>query len=793
MKKLLKVASLTFVVAFLLNFLPLNIETNASEWVSSVNIFQEKMTAEETNGEVTFNSEDLFKASSFFGDEHIVRVQLRNYLGNQASVSIALNGSYSVAEDQDITLKADRNYTILVANGQLQLLEGSTNLKTFSSSFTLVPQYYDEDHYLFVNERAYLGKLEFTVQNNEFVRPINILPLEDYLKGVVPREMPALWNLEALKAQAVVARSYAMRRLNNLNDTTSNQVYGGYKLRNSLNQIENLWHPNSTAAVTATEGKVVLTGSAIAETVYSSSNGGYVESNNGAWGSPPLPYLVAKPDSFDPKRTWSFTVHQQQLIPGDLSSRDLWWETTAQQNPNITNRLSQSLAQLAPYQTADSFKINTINNITFSHLTDGQRYRNATFDVSFFVKDKEVNTIELEGRTRWDTNQVITQYGWPDEQDVVIIGRGDQSADALTGNVLATKHNAPMLLTKNNELPEQIASELTRLNPSKIYILGGHLAISEELQTEIEQLAPQADVSRIAGNNRYATSIKIANEIDSSSKSIILAPAYDPSGVKESPDALTIGPFAGNNQIPIILTERNILRNEIRNYIIENDIEKVYLLGGDLVVARRVETALKSLVPDVVRIAGQTRYETATMIADRFQLNNSRVYFSRGDDHIDALAAAPLATREQAPILLTRTTAVPPQVRTWLNNEKNLIDDVYFLGGHLAIDNGTRESIKNIIKYRYEIDGPLSLQEFHETITITTDQLRFVVGGSIMRSTLIDSNTASLESGIFTVSGRGFGHGVGMSQFGANARATEGHTYEQILEFYYPNTTIAIR
>lgn len=776
MRKLVKLGSLTLMIAFLLNYLPAEVHQN---------LFK-------NNSEV--NAIELLPSTT---TERLMQVKLKNYLGDKATFPIKFTGNYQVFEDPTIILQANKDYQIKLSSGKLQLFDGSTNLKTFTSTFTLIPEKYNEDNYkedyMFIDKRAYLGQIQFTVENSKFIRPINTLRLEDYLKSVVPHEMPAWWGnatggMEALKSQAVAARGYAVKRSNIIiDDTTKYQVYGGFKVSDT-----DVWHPNSTQAVNETKGEVVLNGSNIADTFYSSSNGGVVESNTGAWGSTQISYLKAKPDPFDPKHGWNFTVQKQQIQAGNLANPSSWWNSSNEQNSNLTNRLKQNVTLLDSYKYANSIKVNSIDLISFANKTDGERYKNASFDLSFYVKDKaSLNVKELQGQTRWDTNKEITQYGWTEQQDVVLIGRGDQSADALTGNVLAAKYNAPILLTNNNQLPSQMVEELTRLKPSKIYLLGGSLAISESTAKKIKELAPAATIQRIAGDTRYATSIEIAKEIKSSSKSIILAPAYDGNG-NESPDALTVGPYAGVNQIPILLTEKGSLRADIRNYITANAITQVYIIGGDLVVSKEVVNDIEKLANvSVERIAGQTRFETSTKITNRFPLNSSKVFFARGDDHIDALAAAPLAARENAPIVLTRTTSLPSEVSDWLTKERNNVKDVYFLGGQLAIENGTREAIKNTLMYRLNNDGTLKL--FNEKVTITTAQLRSVIGGSVMKSTLMDASTASLSNGVFTVRGSGFGHGIGMSQYGAYGRAKAGHTYRQILGFYYDDTTIGIR
>ncbi|WP_404384624.1 SpoIID/LytB domain-containing protein [Knoellia locipacati] len=119
---------------------------------------------------------------------------------------------------------------------------------------------------------------------------VNVLAMDSYLRSVVPAEMPASWGLEAVKAQAVAARSYTGARLGSADgfdicDTTACQVYPGLTSSNPE-------HPNSDAAVAATSGQVRKYGSAIAVTEFSSTNGGQVVGSN-------LAYQVAKADTYD--------------------------------------------------------------------------------------------------------------------------------------------------------------------------------------------------------------------------------------------------------------------------------------------------------------------------------------------------------------------------------------------------------------------------------------------------------------------------------------------------------------
>ena len=132
---------------------------------------------------------------------------------------------------------------------------------------------------------------------------VNRLSLERYLYGVVPAEMPTSWSTEAVKAQAVVARSYALRGRRpaapfDVYADVRSQVYRGLDAET----------PEGNAAVLATRGRVVRYGSTVAQTLFFSTSGGRTASNEEAFGTTPVAYLrsVADPhDDLSPVHTWT--------------------------------------------------------------------------------------------------------------------------------------------------------------------------------------------------------------------------------------------------------------------------------------------------------------------------------------------------------------------------------------------------------------------------------------------------------------------------------------------------------
>src|SRR5207302_10357191 len=132
------------------------------------------------------------------------------------------------------------------------------------------------------------------------LRAINFVGLEQYLYGVVPSEMPFMWHPEALKAQAVAARSYALATRKtgafDLYPDTRSQVYLGVDHE----------RPSTNAAVDATAGEVVLYQGEVAKTFFFSTSGGRTASAEDVWGEA-VPYLVSVPDPYDsisPYHNW---------------------------------------------------------------------------------------------------------------------------------------------------------------------------------------------------------------------------------------------------------------------------------------------------------------------------------------------------------------------------------------------------------------------------------------------------------------------------------------------------------
>ena len=158
---------------------------------------------------------------------------------------------------------------------------------------------------------GYRGDLVLHVRGGK-LEVVNVLPLDRYLRGVVPYEMPWHWDTQAYEAQSVVARSYALATMHPAQDfdlyaDDRSQVYGGIAAE----------RPETNVAVGATAGRVLTYGGSVITAYYFASSGGRTAAVQDVWPKlGPAPYLVAVPDPFDgisPYHRWTALLRPQGL------------------------------------------------------------------------------------------------------------------------------------------------------------------------------------------------------------------------------------------------------------------------------------------------------------------------------------------------------------------------------------------------------------------------------------------------------------------------------------------------
>ena len=212
--------------------------------------------------------------------------------------------------DQRLALAAGEEVVLRLAEGELVLERGGgvERLQAAREIWLEPASRPAEGGDFQLKQRGYRGRLQVLVGGSG-LRAINHVGLESYLPSVVGSEMPASWPQAALRAQAVAARTYALRQrkpadLFDLSATVSSQVYKGVDAET----------PSTREAVLSTRGQVLMYGSSLANAVFHSSSGGATENSGDLW-SQQLPYLVSVPD-FDqasPVQAWQQRLEPEQL------------------------------------------------------------------------------------------------------------------------------------------------------------------------------------------------------------------------------------------------------------------------------------------------------------------------------------------------------------------------------------------------------------------------------------------------------------------------------------------------
>ena len=214
--------------------------------------------------------------------------------------------------------------------------------------------------------RLYRGKLELVSQGG-FLRVVNIVALESYLQGVVAGEVPYSWPAEALKAQAVAARSYALANLVkgkpfDLYSDVRSQVYLGVAGEK----------PSTTKAVTDTAAEVVMYGGKVATTYYFSTSGGKTASAADVFGFS-VPYLVSRPDPWDkasPYHRWGPILLGARTVQSKLGSDARVVDATGAATPSGRLR-SLALQTTAGQETVPASLLRTALGLRSTWITVG--------------------------------------------------------------------------------------------------------------------------------------------------------------------------------------------------------------------------------------------------------------------------------------------------------------------------------------------------------------------------------------------------------------------------------------
>lgn len=298
-------------------------------------------------------------------------------------------------------------------------------------------------------------------------------------------------------------------------------------------------------------------------------------------------------------------------------------------------------------------------------------------DLDFY----EMADDRLAGADRFATSVEISQDAFPGTAEVVYVATGLNYPDALAAGPAAAAAGGPVLLTAPTDLPDVVAAEIERLEPSAVMILGSPASISVAVEQQLDALVGAENVVRFSGVDRYDTGRQIvANAFPTPVSVVYLATGQN------FPDALSAGAVGANTGAPVVLV--NGLANSVDDATLDLlaglDPAEVRIVGGTPSVSAGIEEQLDALY-FVHRLAGADRFATSVAINENAYATADTALLATGLNFPDALAGAALAAASGAPLYVTLQNCIPAMVHESLGVLD--VSEVVLLGGTPTLSN----------------------------------------------------------------------------------------------------------
>ncbi|GAA1521779.1 hypothetical protein GCM10009761_25290 [Agromyces terreus] len=290
-------------------------------------------------------------------------------------------------------------------------------------------------------------------------------------------------------------------------------------------------------------------------------------------------------------------------------------------------------------------------------------------------------TVErIGGVDRYDTAVKIAKK-FPANVERVFVVTGADFPDALGASAAAGYYESPVLLTTRTSLPAAVVTEIKRLNPEEIVLVGGTGVVSTTVENSLKKLAP---VVRLAGTDRYDTNRK--------TNSYVFEKNENPAGLgfiatgAGYADALSAGGVAGAYWSPVVLVNgsKSSLDAATKKNISDIGVQTVVIVGGSGAVSSGIEKQFDSIFPGrVYRESGDDRYSTSAVLNDSaYGTSYSTAFLAAGTGFADALAGGALAAvadGDGGPLFLVQPNCVPAPVLEQLKAAQP--DKIVLLGG----------------------------------------------------------------------------------------------------------------
>ena len=313
------------------------------------------------------------------------------------------------------------------------------------------------------------------------------------------------------------------------------------------------------------------------------------------------------------------------------------------------------------------------------------------------VVNTEDSTIgALAGLDRCETAVQVSQEGWKNGSDTVILAGWDGLADGLAVTPLAAAIDAPILISTRTGLDTNTKAEIDRLNAKNVIIVGGEKTVTPEVEKQLKSMG--LNVERISGQDRMRTSFEIAKRLEKelAAKGKKISEVYVAGGYNGEADALSISSNAGKLEQPILLVEKNHVADDVKSWIYdytnkynENGVKpdkEITVIGGSYAISSNVAKDLEKLDKDgkVDQIGGANVQETNAQVINKYHANSKGLFIAQDKNLVDALAAGPLAAKKDVPVVLGTNNISDSQAQAISKNVEIEKDNSYQIGHGVA-------------------------------------------------------------------------------------------------------------
>ncbi|GAA2245260.1 cell wall-binding repeat-containing protein [Herbiconiux moechotypicola] len=366
---------------------------------------------------------------------------------------------------------------------------------------------------------------------------------------------------------------------------------------------------------------------------------------------------VPADDVFSTPQDTALTVMRPGPVANDSSSAYAWAALTKPAHGVLTSPPAAGgfvYTPAAGFRGTDSFEycMSAVQGSPTDCVSE-------TATVSIRVGEPAVSRIA--GTDRYDGAARVAQAEFPSPAvgTPVFVASGENFPDALGAGPAAVKRGAALLLTRAGELPASTATEIARLKPGVVTVVGGPSSVSDAVLASIRTIVPSATVTRVGGADRYAVSRALTVSVFGTADHSFVATGAT------FPDALSAGAAAGAVAQPVTLLDGRagaVDRPTLDAFRAMN-VSAITLVGGEASISSGVQSSLRPIGP-VARLAGSDRYGTSVTInASRFG-SATTAFIATGTNYPDALVGSVIAGASKSPLYVVPGTCVPQAVLT---------------------------------------------------------------------------------------------------------------------------------